>query len=114
MRMPQKLPARAGLAGLDVDLDLRVRLAEGLLHLLGRVRLREQEAEVAVALGERLHRLSGGYRDLEPGDARYRSRRVLAADLLQRARPRDRQHHDPARQVLPAQVARVEAKRVAQ
>ena len=44
----------------------------------GRVAAREQEAEVAVALGQRHDAAARRHGDLEPGDARDRARRVLA------------------------------------
>ena len=50
--------------------------------LLGRVGAGEQEAEVAVAFGERHDVSAARHGDLEAGDAGHRARRVLTADLL--------------------------------
>ena len=47
----------------------------------------EQEAQVAVALGQRHDRPAAGDRDLQAGDAGHRARGLLAAHLVQHAAP---------------------------
>ena len=75
------------IGSVDRDGETRVRGAQRVLDRGGRVAPREQEPEVAVALGQGHHRTAGPDGDLEPDDAADGASLVLPADGAERARP---------------------------
>ena len=91
-----------------------MRRSQCVLDLRGRLAAGEQEAEVAITLGQRTDGTVAADRDLEPGDARHGPRLVLAAHLPSTPARGIGKHHHARRRRLAAEVAERQPERVAQ
>ena len=94
----------------DMRVKLGIGLAQGGFHVVGRVGLGEQEAEVAVPLGQWLDLGAGRDGDAQVDDSRYSACLGLAAHFLQTAGAGHRQHHHASRPALALQASGIAAK----
>src|SRR3954469_23502344 len=102
LTVPLAPPARSG--GGDLDFEVGVGGAEGVLDGGGVRGPGEEEAQVAVAFGEGADLATTGDRELQGGDAGDGPGVVLAVDGDQAAGPRDGEHHHAGGDGLPAGV----------